>query len=304
MYSILLERYTRIVNVNNPLQQPIHDSITRLNADILDLVLPDDFTAMMQDRSHFIASMERLYQKFLDQGETELKAVKGVCSHRSCGNCGSEGYTYVGPNSGFCIRFIWDEEGDLEQCHEMKKVDERVTGLRDIDFRFKPQDEMFYRNRPDILAIVPEYRKAIEDIMSNDDTMTLDDINEWIDRCDLVYLKLFGLRKLPPIGFPEKARQFYYIFEDLSGLVSDLQHLREELQEAASDPMDTLTDEGRNTYVQKYEDLYQALSTKPDLEKINWKEGYFMSGSRYPKKVSTEGFESLLKFVERFTSSW
>ena len=76
------------------LQSILHSFIS-MDIDQLRYLLKDEYTYGETTKEIFLNEVEAVFEAHRNSGDTELLLYSGVCSGKTCENCGKKGYRFV-----------------------------------------------------------------------------------------------------------------------------------------------------------------------------------------------------------------
>ena len=145
-------------------------SISKMDAEMLSLVLNNDITYQDAHKEVFVEKLNEAFNKFKKENDTSLTPYPGVCMSKECTNIGCKGYSFVGNISGATLDLILEEKNgevyDIYLCHGMasdhqpSEYDKQINIYVSTDEKadFIPSSEYLYKGQ---LA-----DKAVEDMYS------------------------------------------------------------------------------------------------------------------------------------------
>ena len=97
--------------------------IQRLDIEMVDLILKDEFTYQDLNKKEFVEHLNAVFEEFISAGDQFLNVINSTC--RSC-NKGKVAYLFVGNVSRNYICFYFDQQGgeikDMYECNWFSHV--------------------------------------------------------------------------------------------------------------------------------------------------------------------------------------
>ena len=135
----------------------------------------------------FLEELNHIFESHLQVKDTELLTYKGVCSSKTCDNCGKSGYRFVGNHSNNHLSLIFEMDGDdildIFYCTEFK-TDEVIDELKSHSYIYINKDEEVDFTKTD--AYLHKVNSAVtaynEIVTSPPQVLNFKQLCSWLDK--------------------------------------------------------------------------------------------------------------------------
>jgi hypothetical protein len=87
---------------------PILKYLKALDTEMLDLILTDGYLYQGVKKSTFLYELDKIFEKWKQQGDTNLKIEKGRCLCPKCQKVNLEGWTLIGNNTSNYLNLMFN----------------------------------------------------------------------------------------------------------------------------------------------------------------------------------------------------
>ncbi|WP_395052675.1 hypothetical protein [Flavobacterium sp.] len=146
----------------------IIDGFQKMNLSMLEVTLDDDKTYQNESKIDFLKKIEKAFDKFKQNGNTELKAHKFVCEVSYEFSTTFQGYSFVGNNSKKTLILIFEEtETNVENiydCNGMEISDLLSTIYQTADCSITNAEKINEISAIDYLVLSQKCMAAVTEI--------------------------------------------------------------------------------------------------------------------------------------------
>jgi hypothetical protein len=171
----------------NTFIQKILSYFSSMDIDKLRLFLKDEYTYQGTTKEIFINEIEKIFQAYINSGDTKLIIYRGKCAGKKCENCGKKGYRFVGNHLKNYMDLLFEIEGDdikdIYDCAQFD-TDVEIEGLgKKANIYFNVDDRVKFRKTPEYWAKVYAATAAYSEIITKPPKMLdFEEMSYWIDK--------------------------------------------------------------------------------------------------------------------------
>lgn len=171
---------------NSYIQNILH-YFSQLDWDRIYFYLKEEYSYQDTSKDIFLSKVKKIFQKLINEGDTELILLKGECKSDVCDNCGKSGYRFIGNKSRNYIDLIVeasdDDIFDIFYCDDFST--ETDSGeLKYGHFIIIDEDEQVTFNKtPEYWSKVNSANMAYDEIISKPPKeIDYDGLSYWLEK--------------------------------------------------------------------------------------------------------------------------
>lgn len=193
--------------------------LSKLDIEMLELVLDDKRTYQEATKEVFVDKLKKAVSVFIQNGDSELKVVKGECQSDKC-NKGCLGYAFIGNCSNYHLDLIVEgasnEILDVYYCSDFNAYSEKLDINKKISIYINRDEQADFK--PSVFYLITSQKCVIacDGIIRNDlhlPIVNMQHAEQWLEK----YKDLFD--SMNPVFPPAAFAKFQSLYRSIGDLV-------------------------------------------------------------------------------------